>query len=156
MNSPPATRFNLLYDPWIPVRPQGGGPVREVGLRELLLRARDFGRIDDPSPLVTVALLRLSLALLHRALNGPQRIEDAAGWFLHGFPAERLGTYFAEWEDRFDLFHPERPFWQVRGLTPDLDGGKYRSHWTRLGTEVRVVSAEVLPGNRKNSPVPKN
>ncbi|MFC5846822.1 type I-E CRISPR-associated protein Cse1/CasA [Deinococcus petrolearius] len=147
MNSPPAapaSRFNLLHEPWIPVRPVGGGPVREVGLRELLLNARDFGRIDDPSPLVTAALLRLSLALLHRALLGPERIEDAADWFLHGFPTERLGTYFDQWEDSFDLFHPDKPFWQVRDLTLDLDGGRYRSHWTRLGTEVGSANTSPL------------
>ena len=142
MNSPPT--FNLLHEPWIPVRPGGGGPVREVGLRELLLRARDFGRIDDPSPLVTAALLRLSLALLHRALAGPRSAEEAAGWFLNGFPTEKLEAYFGEWEGSFDLFHPERPFWQVRDLTPDLEGGKYRSHWTRLGTEVGSANTSPL------------
>ncbi|GGM19900.1 hypothetical protein GCM10010841_29910 [Deinococcus aerophilus] len=48
MNSPPT--FNLLHEPWIPVRPLNGGAVREVGLRELLLHARTYSRIDDPSP----------------------------------------------------------------------------------------------------------
>ncbi|AFD28163.1 type I-E CRISPR-associated protein Cse1/CasA [Deinococcus gobiensis] len=142
MNSPPT--FNLLHEPWIPVRPVGGGPIREVGLRELLLRARDLSCIDDPSPLVTVALLRLSLALLHRALAGPRNAEETARWFLNGFPAEKLEAYFAEWEEGFDLFHPERPFWQVRDLTPDLEGGKYRSHWTRLGTEVGSANTSPL------------
>lgn len=144
MNSPPAPTFNLLHDPWIPVRPAPGGPVREVGLRELLLNARAYGRIDDPSPLVSVALLRLSLALLHRALNGPRTVKEAAGWFEGGFPAERLEAYFAQWADHFDLFHPERPFWQVRDLTPELEGGKYRSHWTRLGTEVGSANTSPL------------
>ncbi|MDV6376277.1 type I-E CRISPR-associated protein Cse1/CasA [Deinococcus arenicola] len=136
--------FNLLHQPWIPVRPADGGPVREVGLRELLLNARDFGRIDDPSPLVSVALLRLSLALLHRALKGPRNAGQAAEWFHDGFPAEKLEGYFAEWEASFDLFHPERPFWQVRGLTLDLEGGKYRSHWSRLGTEVGSANTSPL------------
>ncbi|CAM3627476.1 Type I-E CRISPR-associated protein Cse1/CasA [Deinococcus saxicola] len=143
MNSPTRPTFNLLHQPWIPVRPADGGPVREVGLRELLLRASEFGRIDDPSPLVTVALLRLSLALLHRALRGPKNAEQAAEWFQGDFPAEKLEEYFREWEDSFDLFHPEKPFWQLRGLTLELEGGKYRSHWTRLGTE--VGSANTLP-----------
>lgn len=70
MNSPPAPTFNLLQDPWIPVRPAPGGPVREVGLRELLLNGRAYGRIDDPSPLVSVTLL-------HQALNGPRTMKQA-------------------------------------------------------------------------------
>jgi len=143
MNSPPAPTFNLLHEPWIPVRPLDGRPAREVGLRDLLLHARTFSRIDDPSPLITVALLRLTLALLHRSLHGPRNTEQAAKWFTGGFPDDTLETYFQTWEDHFDLFHPERPFWQVRDLTLDLDGGKYRSHWTRLGTE--VGSANTLP-----------
>ncbi|MDR6221174.1 type I-E CRISPR-associated protein Cse1/CasA [Deinococcus soli (ex Cha et al. 2016)] len=141
MNSPPT--FNLLHEPWIPVRPLNGDPVREVGLRDLILDARTYSRIDDPSPLVTVALLRLTLALLHRALRGPTSTEQAAEWYTHGFPADTLAAYFQTWEDHFDLFHPEKPFWQVRDLTLDLEGGKYCSHWTRLGTE--VGSANTLP-----------
>lgn len=144
MNSPPAPTFNLLHEPWIPVRHLDGSPVREVGLRELLLRTRNFGRIDDSSPLVTVALLRLSLALLHRALRGPRTVEEATEWFRDGFPTEPLEAYFSRWEDHFDLFHPEHPFWQVRGLTLDLEGGKYRSHWTRLGTEVGSANTSPL------------
>ncbi|GAA5441175.1 type I-E CRISPR-associated protein Cse1/CasA [Deinococcus caeni] len=143
MNSPPTPIFKLLHEPWIPVRPVDGGPVREVGLRDLILHARTYSRIDDPSPLVTVALLRLTLALLHRALRGPTSTEQAAEWYKHGFPIDRLEAYFQQWDDHFDLFHPEKPFWQVRDLTLDLEGGKYRSHWTRLGTE--VGSANTLP-----------
>nr|WP_237427221.1 type I-E CRISPR-associated protein Cse1/CasA [Deinococcus xianganensis] len=133
----------MLHEPWIPVRPLNGDPVREVGLRDLILDARTYSRIDDPSPLVTVALLRLTLALLHRALRGPKNTEQAAEWFRNGFPTDTLVAYFQTWEDHFDLFHPEKPFWQVRDLTLDLEGGKYRSHWTRLGTE--VGSANTLP-----------
>ena len=44
--------------------------MREVSLRDLILHARTYSRIDDPSPLVTVALLRLTLALLYRGLRG--------------------------------------------------------------------------------------
>ncbi|GMA16864.1 type I-E CRISPR-associated protein Cse1/CasA [Deinococcus metallilatus] len=151
--------FNLLDEPWIPVRPGDGGPVREVGLRELLTQARAFQRIDDPSPLVTVALLRLSLALLHRALRGPKNAEQAAEWFRDGFPEDRLEAYFTAHAQNFDLFHPERPFWQVRDLTPDLEGGKYRSHWTRLGSEVGSANTSPLfnpaarPGGERSDPL---
>ncbi|WP_394649556.1 type I-E CRISPR-associated protein Cse1/CasA [uncultured Deinococcus sp.] len=145
MNSPPT--FNLLHEPWIPVRPVGGGPVREVCLRELLLCAREFGRIDDPSPLVTAALLRLSLALLHRALAGPRNAEETARWFLNGFPAEKLEAYFAEWEEGFDLFHPERPFWQKK-TQPDREN---RYHWSLLTPELNGSNTTPVFGTKKRA-----
>lgn len=145
MNSPPHPSFNLLHEPWIPVRLVGGGPVRAVGLRELLLRARDFGRIDDPSPLITVALLRLSLALAHRALLGPKNADVAAEWFRDGFPAETLEAYFASWHESFDLFHPEKPFWQVKAES-SRDG---RYHWSLLSPELNGSNTTVLFGTKK-------
>lgn len=135
--------YSLLTECWIPVRPRGGGPVRFVGLRELLLHADQFERIDDPSPLVTVSIYRLALAVVHRALNGPKDAAQAAQWYKVGFPIEMLEDYFRRYQDRFDLFHPQHPFLQVPDLTLDLEGGKYLSHWTRLGTE--VGSANTTP-----------
>lgn len=144
MNSPPPT-FNLLHEPWIPVRPRGGGPNQEVGLRRLLTQASSFQRIDDPSPLVTVALLRLSLALLHRALKGPKNTEQAAGWLRDGFPTERLDAYLVEWQDSFDLFHPETPFWQIK-IDPSREG---RYHWSLLSPELNGSNTTVVFGTKK-------
>lgn len=144
--------FSLIERGWIPVRPLDGGAVKEVGLRELLLHADQFERIDDPSPLVTVALYRLVLALLHRALKGPNNAAQAAEWYRGGFPTSDIESYLAQYADRFDLFHPEFPFMQAPDLTLDLEGGKYRSHWTRLGTEVGSANTTPLfnPAGRPN------
>lgn len=144
--------FSLIERGWIPVRPLDGGAVKEVGLRELLLHADQFERIDDPSPLVTVALYRLVLAILHRALKGPNNVAQVAEWYRGGFPASDIESYLAQYADRFDLFHPEFPFIQVPDLTLDLEGGKYRSHWTRLGTEVGSANTTPLfnPAGRPN------
>uniref|UniRef100_UPI001F1E1889 type I-E CRISPR-associated protein Cse1/CasA n=1 Tax=Deinococcus aquaedulcis TaxID=2840455 RepID=UPI001F1E1889 len=85
--------FSLLEEGWIPVRPLTVGPVREVGLREVLTQAQTFERIDDPSPLITVALYRLCLAVLHRALQGPKDAAQAAEWYSGGFPAQAIHDY---------------------------------------------------------------
>ncbi|WP_293911192.1 type I-E CRISPR-associated protein Cse1/CasA [Deinococcus sp.] len=145
MNSPPIPPFNLLHEPWIPVRSLSGGPVQEVGLRELLLRAREFGRIDDASPLISVALLRLSLALLHRALQGPKNAEVAAAWFRDGFPTGVLEAYFEQWAPRFELFDPEQPFWQVK--VDPTRGNRY--HWSLLAPELNGSNTTVLFGSKK-------
>ncbi|MCD0160381.1 type I-E CRISPR-associated protein Cse1/CasA [Deinococcus sp. 6YEL10] len=147
MNSPPAPTFNLLHEPWIPVRPVNGDPVREVGLRELLLHARTYSRIDDPSPLVTVALLRLTLALLHRALRGPKNLEQAAEWYTHGFPAETLEAYFQTWEGHFDLFHPEKPFWQQKSDKKKPE----QYHWSLLSPELNGSNTTPVFGTKKRA-----
>jgi CRISPR system Cascade subunit CasA len=122
--------FDLLTEPWIPVLDAGAdlraspdAPVvlREVGLREALLRAHELREVYTDSPLETVALYRLLLAL---ALDVYQRAPDVEGWtalWRSGhFPAAPLDAYLADPTlglDRFDLLHPARPFYQR--ATPD-------------------------------------
>ncbi|BDP42574.1 CRISPR-associated protein CasA/Cse1 [Deinococcus aetherius] len=151
--------FSLIDDGWIPSRPLEGGAVQHVGLREVLTQAQAFERIDDPSPLVTVALYRLCLAVLHRALRGPGDAAQVAEWYSGGFSQEAIHRYLDAHADRFDLFHETLPFMQVADLTPELDGGKYLSHWTRLGTEVGSANTTALfnpagrPGGERNDSI---
>ncbi|RIH85406.1 CRISPR-associated protein CasA/Cse1 [Meiothermus luteus] len=130
--------FNLITQPWIPVRE--GSALRLVGLEEALLNARRFRRIEDPSPLVTAALHRLLLAILHRALEGPQDAYEAAGWFSNGFDAKKIRDYLAKHHDRFDLFHPNEPFYQV----PDFTLERSRRSWTVLAPELNSDNNKVL------------
>src|SRR5581483_3449263 len=102
--------FDLIESPWIPVIE--GGERREVGLREALVRAHAFREITDPSPLVVVSLHRLLLALIHRAVNGPaDEVAWAELWEAGALPAEAVNSYLDAWRERFDLFHPQRPFY---------------------------------------------
>ncbi|WP_034388945.1 type I-E CRISPR-associated protein Cse1/CasA [Deinococcus sp. YIM 77859] len=150
--------FNLLTEPWLPVRGPSG--VQEVSLREALTQAQKYTRIDAASPLMTVAALRLCLAVLHRALLGPRDAQQAAQWYREGFPAEALDRYLEAHHDAFDLFHSERPFLQLPGLTPELEGGKFLSHWTRLGAEVGSANTSALfnpaarPGGARTDAIP--
>jgi CRISPR system Cascade subunit CasA len=127
--------FNLLDECWIPCR-LPDGRLEEMGLRDTLARAHVIVAIDDPAPTVTVALHRLLLAILHRVF-GPRSIEawaslrDSGAWDMAA-----LDAYFARWRDRFDLLHPERPFYQ----TPGLDVAR--------GTPATKLTPERLsPGN---------
>jgi CRISPR system Cascade subunit CasA len=110
--------YNLLEQPWIPVR-LAHGRYQDVGLRDVFALAPHIRAIGDPSPLVTAALYRLLLAVAHRAMTGPASVEEwAALWAVGAFPMEAIDAYVARVRDRFDLFHSERPFYQTSALAP--------------------------------------
>ncbi len=105
--------YDLRTQPWIPCVRNDGAAVM-LGLQVTLAEAHTLRELGGESPLVTAALYRLLLAVLHRVYAGPAD-PDAWGaiWDARQFDAARLGAYFDHWRDRFDLFHPERPFYQA-------------------------------------------
>lgn len=120
-------RFNLIDQPWIPVVWKPGakgfagraGPrdlPSEVGLNDTLTYAHEIAEVADQSPLVTAALHRLLIALVHSIFRGPEnRREWMQMWRAGSLNSVRIDAYFYEWRDRFWLFHPERPFLQWPG-----------------------------------------
>jgi CRISPR system Cascade subunit CasA len=108
--------FNLITEPWIPCSMSSDGSLRELSLREVLARAPGIEEINDPSPLVTVALHRLLIAILHRNF-GPKSINEWHDLSLKGsFDEVALTGYFDRWSGRFDLFSEQSPFYQCAGL----------------------------------------
>lgn len=123
-------RFDLVSEPWIPVRDEAG-ELREVSLEVALLQAHRLQRLEDPSPLVEAALHRLLVAVLHRALDGPRRSADRMELWRGGrFPEEPIRSYLQRYRRRFDLFDPEMPFYQVPDLPTDDP-----VPWTKLEPE---------------------
>ncbi len=108
--------FNLIDQGWIPCVPRGGGPARELGIHEALVKAHELSEIYDDSPLITVSLHRLLLAMLHRACGPATAEEWGQLWKAGRFPEEKINTYLAKWRDRFDLFSETHPFYQTGGL----------------------------------------
>jgi CRISPR system Cascade subunit CasA len=117
-----------------------GQALRLVSLEQGLLEASRFERIEDLSPLVTAALHRLLLAVLHRALEGPEDAYQAAGWFKNGFDAEKVRVYLAHHKGCFDVFHPDTPFYQV----PDFTLEHSSRSWTVLAPELNSDNNKVL------------
>jgi CRISPR system Cascade subunit CasA len=115
--------FNLVTEPWIPCVDLAG-KYQELGLWNVVQRAHELREISDPSPLATVALHRLLIAVLHRALDGPA--DHAAWrelWQARRLPSTETQIYLSKWSDRWDLFHEEYPFFQVGGFqTVDNNG----------------------------------
>ena len=118
--------FNLLQERWVRVRTQDC-TVQEVSLTDALLHAHAYVDLAGEMPTQDAAMLRLQLAVLHTVFsrvdgNGVpapfEETEDALLrwselWQLGHFPEQPIRDYLDKWQDRFWLFHPERPFWQV-------------------------------------------
>ena len=114
--------FNLVDEPWITVVTTDGR-CEDVSLLNAFVRARGITRIVGEVPTQSFAILRLLLAVLHRASGGPQSVEqwvharddwdDAVGW---------VRGYLAAFHERFDLRDPAMPFFQVADLRSASDG----------------------------------
>jgi CRISPR system Cascade subunit CasA len=118
--------YNLIEQPFIPCVCHDGS-VLEYGLRDVLTRAHELTEIRDASPLVTVALHRLLLAILHRVYEGPA--VSAARLAIRNagaFDSRRIAAYLEKWADRFDLFDEQRPFYQRAGFRIDEASGVNR------------------------------
>jgi CRISPR system Cascade subunit CasA len=120
------TSFDLTTSPWIRCA-ELDGRTTDCNLIGVFERAPTLRGLANESPLVNAAIRRLLLAILHRCF-GPA--DDAAWqelWERRGFDMATLRSYFDEWQGRFDLLHPERPFFQVAELvdqTPNYSRGK--------------------------------
>ncbi len=111
--------FNLLDEPWLRClmrAPDGKAQPRpaDLGLKEIVEHAHEVVELTSPSPLITISLYRLLLAIMHRVF-GPT--DDDAWWDL--WDAEkadvaRLNAYLDTVRPRFNLFDKEKPFYQVK------------------------------------------
>jgi CRISPR system Cascade subunit CasA len=141
--------FNLATDAFIPCVVRAGPPV-EYGLKDTLVNAHKIAEIRDESPLVTVALHRLLLAILHRFYQGPKNSsERVAIWKAQSFNADRLNAYFAKWTDRFDLFHDKYPFFQRADFST-----KEPSGINRLAQELSRGNNAILFDHTTDDPPP--
>ncbi len=130
--------FNLVDEPWIPVR-FIDGRYEELGIKAALLKAPKIAAIEDQSPLVVASIHRLLLAVLYRALKGPTDIEQAKELFKSGLPVEKIEAYLEKWRNRFWLFDEKFPFYQIPLFVP----GIWRA-WTVLSAENNADNAKVL------------
>lgn len=118
--------FNLLEEPWVRVLLEDY-TVREVSLKDALLNAEQYIDLAGEVPTQDIAVLRLLLAILHTVFsrvdaNGNdaplETTDDALDrweelWTFQSFPKSPILDYLEKWRERFWLFHPQRPFWQV-------------------------------------------
>lgn len=148
--------FNLLDEPWLPVR-LADNTVQEVSLTDALLHAQEYIDLAGEMPTQDAAVLRLLLAVLVTVFyrvdtqGNPAPLQDEddaldrwqALWQQGCLPEKPIRDYLAHWHDRFWLFHPDRPFWQV----PQAKGGtgygaaKLNGEMSESSNKLRLFSA---------------
>ena len=157
-----ATEFNLLREPWIRVRMRDY-TVKEVSLTDALLHAQEYVDLAGEMPTQDAAMLRLLLAVLHTVFSrvdtegnpAPLVTTDKALlrwgelWKLGHFPEQPLRDYLDKWQERFWLFHPERPFWQVpeAKIGTEYAASKLNGELSESSNKLRLFSA--YAGNGK-------
>lgn len=93
------------------------GSSDELSILSIVQQAEDIRAIVGDVKPQAFSLHRLLLAIIHRALDGPNSVDE---WVeLNGDWAEVAASvedYLGLFEERFDLCHPTQPFYQVAGL----------------------------------------
>ncbi len=121
--------FHLCREPWVCVM-EKNYHIKKVTLDEAILHADQYRGLAGETESQNIAMLRLLLAVLHTVFSRKNEkgelekidsVKEAlrrwkAIWEKGSFPEEPIRDYFARWADRFWLFDPEHPFYQVPGI----------------------------------------
>ena len=165
--------FNLLREPWILVM-KPDGAAEEVSLLELFRRAPEWRGLAGELPTQDVAVLRLLLAILHAVFgrydldgnydpldrNYDRLMTPTAAlerwkviWDFGEFPMRNIEDYLLHFEDRFWLFHPEHPFYQVAGMdkATDYTAAKLNGELSESGNKIRLFPQRTAGGKSRLS-----
>ena len=126
--------FNLVEQPWIPCV-SVSGRYESLNLRQVFEYANSISELTYSSPLVTVGLHRLLLAILYRSFDGPGSLDEWHKMWREGWDTAKLDAYLGSWRHRFDLFDSICPFYQ----TPYLENVKIHP--------VSILKEEAASGN---------
>lgn len=114
--------YNLLTEPWIPVKDRSGKIVHN-GILDTIRNAHEFTEVSDPAPPVQFGIYRLLIAFV-TDVYCPADLYDLESLILdRKFDVSRLEAYSEKYKDRFDLFDPEHPYMQSPA-DPDHDKKK--------------------------------
>ncbi|MGW5879694.1 type I-E CRISPR-associated protein Cse1/CasA [Nocardiopsis terrae] len=139
--------FDLTAEPWLPVRLPNGTAGPTVGLRELLCRAHELSDVELPLPPASAQLWRV-LALITARVTGLDTSEGASEWQQRRreildagqFSESDVDAYLSPLKERFDLFHPERPWLQDPRLREECakSSGVNKLAWGRTAGQNQV------------------
>ena len=123
--------FNLLDEPWLPVY-NLDGQVRDVSLENVFANATAFRDLAIGFAPEHVAVTRFLVAVLQSALRGPAGKSERVRWLQDpGSVQAEVAIYLERWRERFDLFHPLRPFMQkpIAGDVADASIAVLKLEW---------------------------
>lgn len=158
--------FNLLDESWIRVIDRQCR-ISEISLTDAIISAHKYKSLSGETPAQDIAVMRVILAVLHTVFsrvdeNGDEfQLENddkneavrrwKALWEMKQFPEEPITDYLESWRERFWLFHPEYPFWQVAGLNigTEYSASKLNGELLESGNKIRMFSA--FSGETKES-----
>lgn len=131
--------FNLLKEPWIKVITPSL-EQKEVSLMDALIHAHEYVDLSGEMPTQDAAILRLLLAVAvtvfyrydvygEESELSEENYSDAEEilerwkeyWETGRFPEPIIRNYLENYTERFWLFHPKTPFWQVNNLQYGTD-----------------------------------
>ena len=123
----PEKEFNLLDEPWILVKTRTG-EVKEWSLLEVFQHAHEAQQLAGELPTQDIAVMRLLLAIMHGAFITSDIDDDEMAiacwkemWAEKKFMYEIVAEYLEQYRERFWLFHPQSPFYQVANLKSAMD-----------------------------------
>jgi CRISPR system Cascade subunit CasA len=153
--------FNLLHEPWILVKKQVGS-TEEVSIVELFRNTARWQSLAGELPTQDIAILRLLLAILHAVfarydLEGESAPITSPGialqrwkalWERQEFPMPILEEYLQHYEERFYLFHPNRPFYQVAelGKSTEYNAAKLNGELSESNNKLRLFQQRTGSG----------
>ena len=123
-------QFNLIEESWIRVL-DNNCQIREVGIREALLRAHEFSGLAGEIKTQDFAVLRFLLAMMYTIfyrydIDGSEIdlrenkniVADnwVRMWENGCIPLEPVEKYLSKWQDRFWLFDDVQPFYQTKAV----------------------------------------
>lgn len=118
--------FNLLDENWVRViTPEC--EIKEISLTDAIVHSHEYSGLCGELPTQDVAVMRLLLAVLHTVFSRvneegePTPLEEPdealerwkAIWDMGHIPENPVRDYLESQHEKFWLFHPERPFYQV-------------------------------------------
>ena len=107
--------FNLVDESWIPCI-MADGKYQDISLEQVLVRAHEICEIFDPSPIITIALHRFLLAVLHSNFSTTSLVDWEKLWQNGRWDENRLKQYFQKYYQNFYLIESEFPFYQDLNL----------------------------------------
>jgi CRISPR system Cascade subunit CasA len=153
--------FNLIDEPWIPVL-DAEDAVREISLKEALLYGQNYQGLAGELPPQNVAILRFLLAMLYTIFfrvdtEGRSAAIESVGDALNrwrslqengAFPEKPVFDYLEQWHERFWLFHPTHPFYQVRAAKEGTtyEAAKLNGAISESGNKQRIFSGRAGEG----------